>query len=410
MSDTRIDVGDAPGAFTSDELDLTCSGNAVYAVWSDARSGQTDIYYNVSTDNGVTWLGSDVRIDADYIPGSNASAAPRVSAQANYVYVGYVDFRHGVPDIYFRYSVNYGANWYNYDIRLDAGDLAGINASGSPVMTSTGSHVYAAWVDTRNGNTDIYFNSSANYGVSWRDGFDDGDIMLVRSADGGATWGTPVRVNNDAGANGQFQPWIKVKPNGIIDVIWYDRRNDTVNDSFLEVYMGASNDRGMTFTNSVVSDVVLPPGAPPAVWPWPWIGEYPGIDVDNTHAYLVWTDTRLFDDDIYFDRFENPISTGVGGSGPVPEAAYLEQNVPNPFNPTTTISFGLARGGVVSLRVYDVAGKLVRTLVDGARPAGHHQEEWDGRDGKGTAVSSGVYFYRLTTPGFDETRKMVLLK
>jgi hypothetical protein len=278
-----------------------------------------------------------------------------------------------------------------------------------PRIASTGSHVYAVWHDSRNGLSDIYFNSSANNGISWRDGADDGDIMLVRSADGGVTWNTPNRVNNDATTRGQFQPWIAVKPTGVIDVVWYDRRNDP-NDSFLEVYMGASTDRGLTFVNSVVSDVSFGPPPPPTVWPWPWMGEYIGIDVDSSDAYIVWTDTRLSDRDIYFDRFANPVASAVPAKPFVPDGAYLSQSYPNPFNPTTTISFGLTETSLVSLRIYDVSGRLVRVLVEGERRARHYQEDWDGRDENGVRVASGVYFYRLAAGDFTQTRKMVLLK
>lgn len=409
-SDTRLDVGDPPGASISSGIDLACSGNNVYAVWSDDRNGQQNIYYNVSTNGGGTW-GTDARVEADFIPGAHAAAGAHVSTQGSNVYVAYLDWRFGTANLYFRYSMNNGATWYGKDIRLDAGDLAGVYECKEPQIASTGPYVYVVWPDARNGMDDIYFNCSANYGVSWRDGPDDGDIMLVRSVDGGATWGAPVRVNDDTGTCGQFQPWVKVKPNGIIDVAWYDRRHDPINDSFMEVYMGASNDRGMTFANRVVSDVIMRPGAAPMVWPWPWMGEYLGLDVDATDAYIVWTDTRTPNDlDIYFDRFENPLTTGIGEGSSSPRVAYLEQNVPNPFNPVTTISFGLARRGAVSLCVYDVSGRVVRVLVDGVRPPGRYREAWDGRDAAGTRVASGVYFYRLMTPGFDEARKMVLLK
>jgi len=93
-----------------------------------------------------------------------------------------------------------------------------------------------------------------------------------------------------------------------------------------------------------------------------------------------------------------------------PEATYLAQNYPNPFNPTTRIAFGLAAPGNVSLRIYDAAGRLVRVLVEGARPAGTYAEMWDGRDSGGRAAASGIYFYRLTAGAFTETRKMALLR
>jgi hypothetical protein len=89
----------------------------------------------------------------------------------------------------------------------------------------------------------------------------------------------------------------------------------------------------------------------------------------------------------------------------------LQQNYPNPFNPTTKISFVVpGEGGNVSLRILDVSGKLVRTLVDGFEPAGIRSVNWSGQDDQGRPVSSGTYFYQLTAPGFSEMKKMVLLK
>jgi hypothetical protein len=101
-------------------------------------------------------------------------------------------------------------------------------------------------------------------------------------------------------------------------------------------------------------------------------------------------------------------ATGIAG-GPRPVTA-LGQNFPNPFNPTTTISFSLAEHGPVQLRIYDVDGRLVRSLVDGHRPAGQQAASWNGTDNRGNRVASGVYFYRLHAGAFTATRKMVILK
>ncbi len=92
--------------------------------------------------------------------------------------------------------------------------------------------------------------------------------------------------------------------------------------------------------------------------------------------------------------------------------AALEGNVPNPFNPTTRIAFVVPDGGrqPVRLRVYDVRGALVRTLVDGLVTGGRHVIAWDGRDDRGRRAASGVYFLRMEAPGFRATRKMVMLK
>ena len=106
------------------------------------------------------------------------------------------------------------------------------------------------------------------------------------------------------------------------------------------------------------------------------------------------------------------LPSGVTGDDPmpVPDATFLAQNYPNPFNPNTTIAFGLKSGGHVSLRIYDAAGRLVMTLVDESRPAGSYTAEWNGINTYGSSVSSGVYFYRLISKEFEETRKMILLR
>jgi hypothetical protein len=88
----------------------------------------------------------------------------------------------------------------------------------------------------------------------------------------------------------------------------------------------------------------------------------------------------------------------------------LYPNRPNPFNPQTTISFTLAHDAPARLRIYDVAGRLVRSLVQASLPAGPHERTWDGKDDAGRRVASGVYVMRLQTDGFEQSRRMLLLK
>ncbi|HUU28764.1 MAG TPA: CARDB domain-containing protein [archaeon] len=103
---------------------------------------------------------------------------------------------------------------------------------------------------------------------------------------------------------------------------------------------------------------------------------------------------------------------GQAGKPGMPKAFSLSQNFPNPFNPSATIGYGVPEGGSgqVRLRVYDIRGNLVRTLVDKIKEAGYYAVTWDGTDERGLKVSSGVYFYRMQAGGFIQTRKMVLLK
>ncbi|MEA1996263.1 MAG: T9SS type A sorting domain-containing protein, partial [Gemmatimonadota bacterium] len=103
---------------------------------------------------------------------------------------------------------------------------------------------------------------------------------------------------------------------------------------------------------------------------------------------------------------------GTGAAPGLPRAYSLDQNSPNPFNPSTTITFTIPDGGQarVRLEIFNMRGMVVRTLVDEDRNGGVYHVLWDGTDNEGSAVGSGVYFYRLRAEDFSRTRKMVLLK
>ncbi len=94
----------------------------------------------------------------------------------------------------------------------------------------------------------------------------------------------------------------------------------------------------------------------------------------------------------------------------IPDHFELAQNYPNPFNPETQIEFMVPYQSDVTVEVYNIAGQLVKTLVDGSITAGVHHLSWNGLSNNGTNVSSGVYLYRMTGPGFVQTKKMLMLK
>ncbi len=104
------------------------------------------------------------------------------------------------------------------------------------------------------------------------------------------------------------------------------------------------------------------------------------------------------------------ISMDISGDGEHPAAFALFQNTPNPFNPSTEISFSLTSRGAVTLSVYTAAGQKVRELVSGVRERGVHTCLWDGTDGNGVPVASGIYLYRLEAGRNTAVRKMVLMK
>jgi hypothetical protein len=126
---------------------------------------------------------------------------------------------------------------------------------------------------------------------------------------------------------------------------------------------------------------------------------------------------RLFADDFVngwgwaIDNFEIQLGSPTAAPPtPASRTLTLAQNVPNPFNPSTRIAFTLPQDGPATLRIYDLRGRRVRTLLDGVQRAGAQDIVWDGRDDGGNAVASGTYVYRLVADGHGTPRKMVLLR
>jgi hypothetical protein len=270
-------------------------------------------------------------------------------------------------------------------------------------------------------------------------GLDPLDVHFVRSTDGGLTWSPPVRVNDDPSTT-QFQ-WfgtMSVSPGGRIDVVWNDTRSNGVR-YLSELYYSFSTNGGLNWaTNQVASPV----------WDsyvgWPnqsKIGDYYDMVSDDLGAHLAWAATFNNEQDVYYLRIgdydcnsngvADPVDIAMGtspdlnGNG-IPDECdevltgvvagtaglyQLHQNVPNPFNPITTIRYEVpVGGGHVALRVFDVTGRLVTTLVEGFETGGAKSVFWDGKNTSGEPVSSGLYLYELVASGFTDTKKMLLLR
>lgn len=105
-----------------------------------------------------------------------------------------------------------------------------------------------------------------------------------------------------------------------------------------------------------------------------------------------------------------PVLDADGATMPIPTSFALRQNYPNPFNPSTVILFDIPERTHIELTVYNILGGRVCTLINGTCQAGSHTAIWSGRDDAGRQMASGIYFYRLESEEFVDTRKMVLLK
>jgi len=176
-SDQRIDLGNptnpkVQGASVSDYPAIASSENCVYAVWEDHRldpdpiSGtQGNVYFNRSTDYGATWE-DDQRIDVGVAPNDTFAAYISICASGSNVYVAWQDKRNGGSEVFFSMSPNYGAagSWTAPQSTDPSGFLYG---HGYPQLDCDGDTVYVAWQDNRNASQDIYFNSSTDGGVTW---------------------------------------------------------------------------------------------------------------------------------------------------------------------------------------------------------------------------------------------------
>ena len=142
------------------------------------------------------------------------------------------------------------------------------------------------------------------------------------------------------------------------------------------------------------------------------IGDTMELIVTDTNGNIV---SEKFNFTVNTADLENAVMNVTLNSIGTPKRNRLLQNYPNPFNPETWIPYQLAEDGPVSLSIYDATGNLIRTLPLGYQQAGFYQNRgraayWDGRNALGEPVASGIYFYQLTTPSFQQTRRMLILK
>ena len=471
-------------------VDMTNSpynGN-VYVAWTEFDSyGSFDpsdssrISFSRSTDHGITWSPAVTVSDVsgDCIDGDNTDegAVPCVGPDGQ-VYLSWA----GPLGLMFDKSTDGGVTW-GTDIFVS--DIPGgwdfavsgiYRANGQPVTAcDTGSNspyrgnIYINWSDQRNGltNTDIFF---------------------VKSTDGGNTWTSPLRVNNDNTTRQQFFTWMTIdQTTGFIYCCFYDRRNTT--GAATDVYVARSTDGGDTFDNFKVSQTSFTPTSNI------FFGDYTNIAAYNRMVYPIWMRldnstlsvwTAIINDTtsgvpVELSTFNYTVSNGkvnlnwqtatetnnrgfeiqrsmdatdwgtigfVEGKGTSTEPSeyiytddpgisgtyyyrlkqldfsgeykfsktlevdlrilksfVLEQNYPNPFNPTTTIGYELQYESHVVIKVFDVLGNEIATLVNGKQPAGVHEVRFDA-----SRQGSGIYICRMSTDNFTATKKMILMK
>ncbi|MDD5361304.1 MAG: T9SS type A sorting domain-containing protein [Ignavibacteria bacterium] len=368
--------------------------NNLYVSWT--RFGTpAGILMTKSTNGGVNWS-SPVQVSSgNGVQGSDPAIGPNGE-----VYVVWVGGTTSINSIFFNKSTTGGASFGTEKI-IAQGILPNIIITSSNVTFPSiatditggprNGYVYVTWCDSRNG---------------------DPDIFIMNSTNGGDNWSIPVRVNNDVIGNGKLQcwPWISVNEEGKIAILYYDSRNGASNN-IIEAWLARSTDGGQTFVNEKLSAVSFT-----ATWPNVEVrfGDYINVDYKGSKIVPVWTDLRAGGSDMDIYTAVVDIALGVRNlSTQTPSKYILQQNYPNPFNPATKIKFSITENGkskignefITSLKVYDVTGKEVAVLLNESLQPGTYEAVFDG-----SSLNSGVYFYRLISGDFKETKKMLLIK
>jgi len=132
-------------------------------------------------------------------------------------------------------------------------------------------------------------------------------------------------------------------------------------------------------------------------------GKVVDFNSQQSNWYRVGTDIDGCED---YDGQQLDISNAIT----VPKEINLHQNYPNPFNPITSLGYDLPDNGFVNITIYDLNGRVIRTLVNSYKTAGYHLIEWNATNGKNEPVSQGIYVYTIQTGGIRQSKKMVLLK
>ena len=484
--------------------------NNVYAAYYNYNVG-TNVYFNRSTNNGITWNATITLGSSSYNPEpsgvcdkngnvfsvwfNGGGLSLKKSSDGGATFGGTISiasFSH--PGV-----VNYGRYCLKTDIRVSANPQIACDKTNGP---------YANY---------LYCVCGTNPA-----GTDNADIYFFKSTDNGATWSGNVKLNDDNTTTDQWHPAISVDSLGRVFVYWYDSRNDPTNNLMTEEWGTCSTNGGVTFMpdfmisnqNFNPNTVKLSQGSGQAYY----MGDYQGIASGgkNTIPFYSCQNNSLNDYmaylpdyGMYFSKspdtvgrnstypqsvkipmmgpytgtvnytanlttppstgniylvFPNPSKvltgspdsvllniittinvtpgvytvnvTGNEAGGPrthtrsftlvvtnvtgisnnnqiIPDDFALYQNYPNPFNPETKIKFdipdrfpiGTFGNDKVVLKIYDILGKEIQTLVNESLQPGSYEVTFDGSN-----LPSGIYFYSLQTVGFTETKKLILLK
>ncbi len=430
---------------------LSVSGINIQIGWiAQQNTGNFEVFNMYSQDNGATWSNIN-KITTGLI---TYTSSVSISNKNNFVYLTWQDERTGDKEIYYSYSTNNGSNWIpEQRLTYAAGNSQFV--SGSVNFNK----LFNIWTDDRDGNREIYFkknNSGGNlHSVS--------GIVTYSDNNQPVNGGYAKALYFDATSNQVFTiDSTIIQPNGYyifnkipedtLDLMYYQDDDllqfvptyylstiDWRESQKIYAYENLTNINPRVFRinnqnnpYSISGQITIQGnnGQIPLdnCIIYAKIGnEFKNFAISNNSGqftvtklpagtynllacrfgltqlsqYITISNSNI--NNIQFN-FVNPIGI-ENTSSEIPAQYSLSQNYPNPFNPSTKINFSLPSGGNVKLEIFDVLGKSVNTIVNEELKASVYSVDWNAGD-----YPSGIYFYRLSTENFTETRKMILIK
>jgi uncharacterized delta-60 repeat protein len=238
-----------------------------------------------------------------------------------------------------------------------------------------------------------------------------GNVYVTGKSDSSGTYQDYATIKYDASGN---QVWVRRYDYGVMTDDSYDIAIDVSNNVYVTGRSGSGGTAGLDYaTIKYYSNG-------DTAWVMRYNGPENGSDcaqaiaVDDSGnvyvtGYSVGSGTEEDFCTIKYVQTTSQVRDETGDRER-PSEFELSQNYPNPFNPSTKIEFNLVKSGFVTLQIYDILGRKVRTLVSEELSSGYKSVIWDGKNEEGDAVASGVYFYQLKVGDFSEPKKMLLLK
>jgi hypothetical protein len=354
----------------------------LHAIWHEGNTDTNytaEVYYSNSSDNGITWRPAQLLSNND----GKHSAFPRVQLDAARGDTIAIAWRDQVTssnwDIQMRISTNFGANWNPVQTVV-----SGANYDSDPdVLIDNYGRIHLFFHQYPVGNpfygANVRYAYSDNLGVMWVPN------TFYQMSEPGKRSHLVEGTRYDISRN-------------LLWTFWKDERDFINGQTRADMMCSYSTNRGTNWSNPE------------------WVTDRDSFAIGYKAACLTYDGGVAVNYEVssrtnglgllqvYFRKRENPLGiTNINTT--IPNDFMLYQNYPNPFNPNTKISFHLKNRSYVMLTIYDITGKVVQVLVNGQLAAGSYETEW-----AASGFSSGVYFYKLETNGFTDTKKMLMIK